>query len=253
MLTGDLRIDFENYIREAGRPSQGLKPKPRLALRDRDREFFSKYVQELRFDDLFALDQAGLDDEAKPNIQANSRLIHDRLQSTFGNDADLLGSFGSFLIQRCYLVAVSTPTQQSAFRVFSVLNNRGLDLLPTDIVKADVIGRIPHGDPEDKFSEKWEELEVQPGRTGFNDFFGYIRMICAKTKAKRALLEEFREHVWPKSSRSPILSPEDLIEKVLEPYAEAYLIAKTQQYVSTKNAEDVNHLLKWLSRIDHSD
>jgi hypothetical protein len=120
MLTGDLRTDFENYIREAGRPSQGLKPKPRLALRDRDREFFSKYVQGLLFDELFALDQARLDDEAKRNIQSNSRLIHERLQNTFGNDAELLGSFGSFLVQRCYLVAVSTPTQQSAFRVFSV-------------------------------------------------------------------------------------------------------------------------------------
>jgi uncharacterized protein with ParB-like and HNH nuclease domain len=74
-----------------------------------------------------------------------SLLVSKSGQSTFGNDADLLGSFGSFLVQRCYLVAVSTPTQQSAFRVFSVLNNRGLDLLPTDIVKADVIGRIPHG------------------------------------------------------------------------------------------------------------
>ena len=124
--------------------------------------------------------------------------------------------------------------------------------LPTDIVKADVIGRI-FAPRQDEFSEKWEELEVQTGRNGFTDLFGYIRMICAKTKAKRALLEEFREHVWPKSNVSHVLLPEDLIEKVTEPYAEAFLIAKTQQYISTKNAEDVNRLLKWLSRIDHSD
>lgn len=52
---------------------------------------------------------------------------------------------------------------------------------------------------------------------------------------------------------SVVATPEDLIEKVLEPYADSYLIAKSQQYVSTKNAEDVNRLLKWLNRIDNSD
>ena len=246
-LSGDLRSDFENYIREPGRASQGLKPKPRLSLRERDREFFTKHVQSLDFDTLLGLDPAGLDNESQKNIQSNSRLLLDRLKNTFGSDADKLCAFGAFLVQRCFLVAVSTPSQQSAFRVFSVLNNRGLDLLPSDIVKADVIGRIAPA-RQDEFTEKWEELEVQTGRNGFNDLFGHIRMIYAREKAKRALLEEFKEHVL-----SVVATPEDLIEKVLEPYADSYLIAKSQQYVSTKNAEDVNRLLKWLNRIDNSD
>lgn len=247
MLSGELRTDFENYIREPGRASQGLKPKPRLALRDRDQDFFSKYVQGLQFDLLLILDPAGLDDESQRNIQSNSRLLQDRLRSTFSDDSNLLCAFGAFIVQRCFLVAVSTPSQQSAFRVFSVLNNRGLDLLPTDIVKADVIGRISQA-RQDEITEKWEELEVQTGRNGFNDLFGHIRMIYAKEKVKRALLEEFKEHVL-----SVIPSPEALVEKVLEPYTEAYLIVKKQQYVSTKNAEDINRLLSWLNRIDNSD
>lgn len=247
LLSGDLRSDFENYIREPGRVSQGLKPKPRLSLRERDREFFTKHVQSLDFDTLLGLDPAGLDNESQKNIQLNSRLLLDRLENTFGSDVTKLCAFGAFLVQRCYLVAVSTPSQQSAFRVFSVLNNRGLDLLPSDIVKADVIGRIAPA-RQDEFTEKWEELEVQTGRNGFNDLFGHIRMIYSREKAKRALLEEFKEHVL-----SVVGTPEDLIEKVLEPYADSYLIAKSKQYVSTKNAEDVNRLLNWLNRIDNSD
>ena len=246
-LSGDLRSDFENYIREPGRASQGLKPKPRLALRERDREFFAKHIQSLDFETLLGLDPTGLDNESQKNIQANSRLLLDKLKSTFGNNTDQLCEFGAFLVQRCFLVAVSTPSQQSAFRVFSVLNNRGLDLLPSDIVKADVIGQIAPA-RQDEFTEKWEELEIQTGRNGFNDLFGHIRMIYAREKAKRAVLEEFKEHVL-----RVVATPEDLIEKVLEPYAESYLVAKSQQYVSTKNAEDVNRLLKWLNRIDNSD
>ena len=246
-LSGELRHDFENYLREPGRASQGLKPKPRLALRERDREFFAKYIQALDFETLLGLDPAGLDNESQKNIQMNSRLLLDKLKNVFGNDTDKLCGFGAFLVQRCFLVAVSTPSQQSAFRVFSVLNNRGLDLLPSDIIKADVIGQIAP-EYQDDFTEKWEELEVQTSRNGFNDLFGYIRMIYAREKAKRALLEEFKEHVL-----SVVATPEDLIQKVLEPYADAYLIVKYQQYVSTKNAEEVNRLLKWLNRIDNSD
>ena len=96
--------------------------------------------------------------------------------------------FGAFLVQRCFLVAVSTPSQQSAFRVFSVLNSRGLDLLPTDIIKSDIVGNIKSQNKQDEVTERWEELEVQTGRDGFAELFGHIRMIFAKEKARRTLL-----------------------------------------------------------------
>lgn len=246
-FTGELRADFENYIREPGRASQGLKPKPRLALRERDRQFFADYIQGLRLPELVALDPAQLDNESQRNVRRNAEVMLQRLKTTFGEDTDRLCEFGAFLVQRCFLVAVSTPSQQSAFRVFSVLNSRGLDLLPTDIIKSDVIGSIKQARQE-AFTETWEELEVETGRDGFAEVFGHIRMIYAKEKARRSLLEEFRERVIAK-----VGSAEDLVSKVVEPYTQAYLIAKHCQYVSTSNAAEINALLKWLNRIDNSD
>ena len=238
--------DFDKYILEPGNELEDLKTKPRLTLRERDRDFFKKYVQEKRFDDLLSMDSARLATDSQRNIQSNSRFFLKQFQTTFGDDSNKIWKFGKFLIQRCYLVVVSTPSQQSAFRIFSVLNSRGLDLLPTDIIKADVIGRVSQ-ERRDDFTERWEEIEVRTGRDGFNDLFGHIRMIYSKVKAKRTLVEELKEYVLN------IFSPEDLIEKALEPYAEAYLISKKQQYVSTQKAEEVNRLLKWLNRIDNSD
>jgi hypothetical protein len=246
-FTGELRADFENYLREPGRASQGLKAKPRLTLRDRDRIFFANHIQQLQLDSLLAYDSVQLNNESQRNIQSNTRLILERLRNAFGNDPEKLCEFGAFLVQRCFLVVVSTPSQQSAFRVFSVLNSRGLDLLPTDIIKSDVIGRITPT-KQDEFTEKWEELEVQTGRNGFAELFGHIRMINAKTKARRTLLEEFRDYVL-----SVVASPEEVISKVIEPYADAYLLAKNSQYLSTTDAAAINDLLKWLNRIDNSD
>jgi hypothetical protein len=101
---------------------------------------------------------------------------------------------------------------------------------------------------QEAFTETWEELEVETGRDGFAEVFGHIRMIYAKEKARRSLLEEFRERVIAK-----VGSAEDLVSKVVEPYTQAYLIAKHCQYVSTSNAAEINALLKWLNRIDNSD
>ena len=246
-FSGELRADFENYIREPGRASQGLKPKPRLALRERDRQFFADYIQGLRLTDLVVLDPAQVDNESQRNVRRNAEVMLQRLKATFNEDTERLCEFGAFLVQRCFLVAVSTPSQQSAFRVFSVLNSRGLDLLPTDIIKSDVIGSINQARQED-FTETWEELEVETGRDGFAEVFGHIRMIYAKEKARRSLLEEFRERVIAK-----VGSAEDLVSKVVQPYTQAYLIAKHCQYVSTSNAAEINALLKWLNRIDNSD
>jgi uncharacterized protein with ParB-like and HNH nuclease domain len=246
MLTGQVRNDFEGYIQEPGRLSQGISAKPRLALRERDSKFFKEYVQGFKFDELFSLDTAQLE-EPQQNIQRNAFLLKAKLESTFHNDLNDLIKFGACLVQKCYLVVVSTPTQQSAFRVFSVLNSRGLDLLPTDIIKSDVIGQIDNTRQE-YFTSKWEELEVKTGRAGFTELFSHIRMIYAQTKSKRSLLEEFKEHVIGK-----VTSSEKLIENIIEPFAEAYLTVRECNYVSTADADKINDLLRWLNKIDNSD
>ncbi|MCK6421965.1 MAG: DUF262 domain-containing HNH endonuclease family protein [Aquabacterium sp.] len=245
--TGQIRDAFHRYLCEPGNVLEGLAQKPRLTLRERDREFFKRYIQDVALDELIGLDPAQLDNESQRNIQANVRLFLQRLESAFSSDSQAATAFGGFLVQRCFLVAVSTPSQQSAFRVFSVLNSRGLDLLPTDIIKSDVIGKVKPG-LRDAYNETWEELEVETGRDGFAEVFGHIRMIYAKEKARRSLLDEFRERVIDK-----VPSAEDLVSKVIEPYTQAYLVAKNAEFVSTSNAAEVNALLRWLNRIDNSD
>ena len=67
-------------------------------------------------------------------------MLLSRFESVFEGDQNELINFSTFLLNRCFLVAVSTDSQDSAFRVFSVMNSRGLDLLPIDIIKSEIIG-----------------------------------------------------------------------------------------------------------------
>lgn len=242
------RNEFKNYINEKGIRSQGIKPKPRLKIRDRDNDFFKSYIQELKINELIALKPEAQNTEAKANIVKNTQTLQKKIKETFANENDIF-KFGSFLVQRCYLVVVSTPSQQSAFRIFSVMNSRGMNLLATDIIKSDVIGKINENDRDD-YTDKWEEIETELGREDFNDLFGHIRMIKMKSKAKKSLQEEFYKYVLTDINNDTAI---DFIDNVLEPYSDAYNIIRKAVYTSTESADKVNNILKWLNRIDNSD
>lgn len=247
-LSGSNRNDFQNYIIEPGRASQGLASKPRVRIRKRDNDFFEKYIQKLNFEALFKLDPLAQNTEAKTNIAKNAKLLMDKTDKKFQSEAELV-RFGAYLVQRCFLVAVSTPTRQAAFRIFSVMNSRGMSLLATDIIKADIIGAIPKAQHAD-MNEKWEALEAEAGRDGFNELFGHIRMIKKREKARKALQDEFYEYVLPDITAK---TAADFIENTLSPYADAFHVIKNSTYVSASGADAVNDILRWLNRIDNSD
>ncbi|MEP2734822.1 MAG: DUF262 domain-containing HNH endonuclease family protein [Erythrobacter sp.] len=244
---GANKDELKGYVVEPGKKAEKIDPKPRLTLRERDKAFFQKYVQEFRLDELAELDEAAVENEARANILRNAVHLRKSVEAAFDTPEELL-EFASFLLTRCFLVAVSTPNEASAFRVFSVMNSRGLDLQPTDIIKADAIGKISGEKQRQEYNDKWEEMEVTLTRDGFRDLFTYLRMIHAKEKAKRTLLEEFREHVLPNHP-----DPKLFIQDTLEPFSEALDVIRNASYVATEQEKTINSYITWLNRIDNSD
>ena len=247
------RSKFSEYIIEPGNDFEGLDAKPRVHIRKRDNEFFKKYIQEMDFKGLFELNPDNQDTEAKSNIIKNAKCFLNRIEERFSSEEEII-QFGAYLVKRCFLVAVSTPTRQAAFRIFSVMNNRGMSLLATDIIKADIIGAIRES-WHTEYNNKWEEMETEVGRNGFNDLFGHIRMVIAKVKAKKALQDEFYDVVFPNRNGRDISEKEaiNFIDNILSPYSEAYRVITNSEYTSTTGADSVNDILRWLNRIDNSD
>lgn len=233
-------------LQEEGDELAGIANMPRLFLRDWDQSFFNKYIQNVQISDLLKLNSTTLDTESKKHIQQNCCALCAKFQETFQEDENELVKFSSFLLNRCYLVVVSTPSQASAFRVFSVMNSRGLNLLPTDIIKSETIGKLPAG-LQQEYTDKWENLENMVGRDGFNEVFTHTRTIFTMEKAKKNLLDEFRAYVVPETS------PKSLIDDYLEPYTMAYMKLKNCEYTSTRNAEEINGYLYWLNKNNNYD
>lgn len=239
------RNNCKKYLQEEGNILEGIAAQPRIFLRDWDQDFFSKYIQDIQLDALVQIDPVTLDTEAKRHIQKNCTVLREKFSEVFNDENDLL-KFTQFILTRCFLVVVSTPNQESAFRVFSVMNSRGLDLLPTDIIKSMTIGKLPK-DEEQKYTEKWEELENLTGRDGFNEVFTHTRTIFAKERPKKNLLDEFKEYVIKQTS------PKSLVDEYLIPYTEAYVCLKNCDFSSTQNAEEINELILWLNKTNNHD
>ena len=244
LLTGEYAAGLTKYLYERGDKIEGNPNRYRLTLRDRDADFFRNHIQEdEQIDKLKGLDPRQLTDSRR-NIRANAVLFLDRLKA-FPDEQRV--RLAQFIAKQCLLVVVTTPDLDSAYRIFSILNDRGMDLSHSDILKSEVIGKIP-SDLQEAYNERWEDAEEELGREAFSDLFAHTRMIYRKAKPKESILKEFREFVVKRVGDSKAL-----IDDVLIPFADAFAVIRTASYESTEGAERVNRLLSWLNRIDNFD
>lgn len=234
--------EITGLIYERGSAILGTQDRYRLTLRERDEKFFQRYVQqEGGIGDLIA-SRDKLTDSCE-RLRENARLFDSRLSAI---DTEERLRLAQFLVQRCVLVVVATPDVESAYRIFSVLNSRGLDLTATDILKADIIGRVPES-LRDEATQKWEDTEDDLGREAFENLFSHIRMVYRKSKPQSTLLKEFKEHV------TEVTRPILFIDSVLLPMAAAFQAIADSAYESTANAAEVNEHLVWLNRLEFKD
>ena len=236
----------QNLLCEPGNILAGIPARPRIHLRELDQAFFYRYIQKMNIPELLALDPQAIPTEAQRNIQTNCFTLGERLDQAFNQDEEALIKFSQFLLNRCFLVTVYTPDQDSAFRIFSVMNSRGLDLLPIDIIKSEIIGKLDQSERR-AYTDKWEKLENDCGRDGFNEVFTHTRSIFAKERPRTTLLEEFREYVLKDHA------PKELIDRIIEPYSRAYVQLKQQAYVARSHSGEVNDVLYWLNKLNNYD
>lgn len=234
--------DITHLLYEKGSQILGTHDRFRLSLRERDRDFFQKYVQkENGIEELLELVDA--ENDSQRNIRDNARLFNVQLQAK--PEIERL-RLAQFIVTRCYLVVVTTPDLNSAYRIFSVLNTRGLDLSATDILKSQLVGATAEKRRE-IYTKKWEDIEEHLGRDSFNELFSHIRMVYRKAKPQGTLLAEFKEHVIKE------IDPAHFIDGILSPMADAYDEITEETYSSSEGAERVNECFKWLNRLEFND
>lgn len=239
-LAGDSGSQIDVYIRAPDKPFAGIRGHFRLTVWKRDEKFFQDNIQEIGKLKTFISSLPVDLPDSQQRMHENAKHLW---QEVLKLDEKQRNTLTSFIIQHCYLVVVSTTDQDSAYRIFSVLNDRGLDLSPTDILKANIIGRL-EDDERNEYTETWESIEENLTREGFRSLFAHIRMIYMKEKARGELNKEFQENVLKK------INGREFIDTVLRPYADAF---EKVTLSGLNGSVEANQYLEYLGRLDNSD
>lgn len=236
---------FRSLVFEEGNFLAGTKDRCRLKLRERDHEFFEQNVlRDGSLTGLAELLKIKLPDPQR-HVASNCLYLVEKVRKLAPEQRDALAAF---LLQHTYFVVVSTADLDSAFRIFSVLNDRGLDLTAADILKAEIIGKIPEAEQQASV-EAWEDAEEELGTERFSELFSHIRMIHGRSKLRKTVLEGVRESV------QLLAQPKKFIKEELIPSSETYAAILERAFDSADNVANkrINRLLGLLARLDDTD
>lgn len=100
-----------------------------------------------------------------------------------------------FIVNNILMIYVSTENLEDAFRLFTILNDRGIPLRNSDILKSINIGALETQPEKEKYAKMWEEAEGELD-DDFDRFLNHIRTILVKERPRLNLLREFEDKIY---------------------------------------------------------
>lgn len=108
-----------------------------------------------------------------------------------------LGEFVNYIFYSTNIIKIECTNQSFAIKLFQVLNDRGLELSPSDIVKSYIIGKYEQGDETGKqiFNNNWKNIEDLSKQYEFkiDDFVVFYEYYKLKSNPKRQVVDELRD------------------------------------------------------------
>ncbi|MDT9336425.1 DUF262 domain-containing HNH endonuclease family protein [Clostridium perfringens] len=205
MLIAAIRdlIDNEEYkkvlsdlIYQKPNVLMGIKESIRVKARGKEEEFFKKYILTNGGTELVKdLDMEELS-EAKQNMVNAIEIFRD---SFFNENGELLeeklNEFIVYLLQKVVLVVITTESFTSAFRLFNVINARGLPLTDSDLLKSENL-RVMNPEIRKEYTDIWESHEQDLGKEKLDQIIGFMRTMKLKNKVEESVYEEFSKKIF---------------------------------------------------------
>ena len=202
----------QNRIYQEANPYEGTPERLRIVyeIRDNVEGFIKEYILEKG---------RTLNPKIEENIKSdNTSISHmanaiNEMKSFFSDkETKQIEGFGVFLALKLIFIYVSTESREDAFRMFTILNNRGIPLTSADSLKSTNIGAIPTIKEQEKYAKKWEEIEGNLGKD-FDRFLSFIRTVLVKDKARLNLLDEFEKNIYEKEWEEKGITKKGLLER----------------------------------------
>lgn len=192
----------------------------RLVLPDEIQAFFSAFVQEPR------ATEAMPDEDELPPVETRLIAVREHLMDVLvGESRACRRKLIELLYSGCHCAVIIAATLDHAYRIFSVINDRGLPLSRGDILKAQILGSVP-AYRRAELVERWNGAERELGGS-LDELFSHIRTIDGRTRSRR-IIDEIRALVAQSGDG------EEFLNGKLVPYA--HVLASIKAAATDKSA-----------------
>jgi len=192
--------------------------------------------------------------ESIQNILARYEEIRDALPPELTGDA--LPYFIDWLIENVHLVEITAYSDEDAYTIFETMNDRGLSLTPTEMLKGYLLANITDSQQKTRANNKWKKTInrlMRLGKEEDSDFFkSWLRSQRAMTIRERKkdatpgdfdrIATEFHRWVRDKRDELGLAQSNDfvrLIENEIDFYARQYMKIREAGIAFTQGLEHI--------------
>jgi len=128
--------------------------------------------------------------------------------------------FTDYLLKKVEMITITCSQQGYAIKLFQVLNTRGLDLSPSDLIKSHLYGRLEDDIKRQQFIATWRDVESISKQMDepITDLFTYYEYYLLAKNPKRSLYEELTDKFKGRDSNKIIYDFKKFIEFFNEIY-----------------------------------
>lgn len=201
--------------------------------------------------------------ESVQNICRRYDDLYEILDDYFEGNGDKIALFACWLVYKIIFIRITTPSEQDAHKVFVSMNDRGLSLNTSEMLKGYLLSEIKDDAERNKANEVWKEtvlklkqsVEVEDGVLNTEDVTFIATWIRAKYAQKiregkkdakdqdyEIVGREFHEWVRQNHNRLGLIKSADFYNFItveFKFYAEIYLRLKEYASSYTKGYEEV--------------
>lgn len=197
--SNDMRDDLQSLIYQKENKVRGIPAKTRLDYQIRGDVdiFISKYIVPLK-----SIESNWEEFETKrtaSSCNVTIRHICNTLccfrQYFLNNDGVDIEKLIQFVNKNVVMIYVSADSLEDSFRLFSVMNDRGLKLSSSDILKSSNLEHVGSEKNVDYYARKWEELQSNLG-DDLDRFLMHLRNMILKSRVTMNLLDEYEKNIF---------------------------------------------------------
>ncbi len=137
-------------------------------------------------------------------------------EKTEKESPESIEKFTDYLLDRVRLITIECTKRSFAFKLFKVLNDRGLDLTASDLIKNDLMSKLASEEDLLVFEQEWIEIEKKAKEMDedLTELFNYYLYYLLAKNPKKALSDELQTKFKKRESKEIIFEFKKLIKHI---------------------------------------